>query len=126
MRLRVLVIEDNIVFASLLNEFLKRRECNVILTVTRDDALEAIQHGFFPDLILLDYSMPGMSADEFLKEIRLSPFLPRLILMTAEPEASSIGKRLGIAEVLEKPFDVGAALDRIGLERVNIEPAKIS
>jgi hypothetical protein len=65
---RVLIIDDAQDIRSLLECALKREKCAVITVGSRDDALSIIDD-WKPDLILLDYYMPGLSIDIFLKKL---------------------------------------------------------
>jgi two-component system, OmpR family, response regulator len=72
-------------------------------------ALDAIETGFVPDLILLDVMMPEMDGPTTLLGLRNMPataFTP-VIFMTAKVQASEIAhyKSLGALGVVPKPFD---------------------
>jgi len=62
-----------------------------------------------PDLILLDVMMPEMDGPTTLKELRKIPKFENIpvIFMTAKIQASEIAdyKAMGVAEVINKPFD---------------------
>jgi two-component system response regulator (stage 0 sporulation protein F) len=72
--------------------------------------LEAIKMIFqeMPDMVLLDFKMPGMSGLETLAELKkVSPDLP-VLLMTAYGDLDVIeqAKKLGIKHHITKPFDI--------------------
>ncbi len=62
-----------------------------------------------PDLILLDYMMPGMDGAATLAALRAIPSLEQVpvIFVTARARPEEIGtfRRLGAAGVITKPFD---------------------
>ena len=62
-----------------------------------------------PDLILLDYMMPGMDGAATLAALRAIPSLEQVpvIFVTARARREEIGafRRLGAAGVITKPFD---------------------
>lgn len=62
-----------------------------------------------PDLVLLDFMMPGMDGAEVLAELRRRPDLPNapVVFMTAKAQAREIERflALGAADVITKPFD---------------------
>ena len=77
--------------------------------------MEILQTGWIADLILLDYHMPGMSINMFLRRLLdLHTFsIPRIVLMTAAHNADKLARELGIPEVLRKPFDASNTLIEI-------------
>jgi CheY-like chemotaxis protein len=64
---------------------------------------------FRPDLILLDYMMPGMNGSDTLKELRKIPALAQtpVVFLTAkiQPDEVAQYRAEGAAEVIPKPFD---------------------
>jgi signal transduction histidine kinase/CheY-like chemotaxis protein len=76
------------------------------------DALEAVR-GARPDVVLLDYAMPGMTGAEVAAILQDEhPSLP-IVFMTGFADAAELEPVLGRATVLRKPFrmdELGAAL----------------
>jgi len=107
MNQRMLIIEDSMDMRAVLEVALAHgSECAVRCAPSRDEALTIIKDGWWPQIILLDYHMPGMSAPRFLSELRdLSGPRPRIILMTADSNGDVVASRLGLREILRKPFD---------------------
>lgn len=70
-----------------------------------------------PDLILLDYVMPGMDGEQFLKSIRCIPSLRGIpvIVMTSENEKEDVQRflSLGISGYLIKPISLATVIDRV-------------
>jgi CheY-like chemotaxis protein len=102
---RVLLVEDDVGVGEMLTSALRHVGCRVELAHSRDRALKIIQDGFQPELILLDYHMPGMSAADFMTEIVATKPLPRIVLMSADRDARELARNIGVPEVVEKPFD---------------------
>lgn len=78
--------------------------------------LAAVEH-FSPDLILLDVMMPEMDGPETLCELQRMQVLSTcpVVFMTAKVQPAEIEdyKRMGAADVIEKPFDPMALSDQL-------------
>jgi len=64
------------------------------------------------DVILLDLTMPGMSGEDVLKELRERGSATPIIIVTASNSVSSAveAMKLGATEYLQKPFDIETIL----------------
>lgn len=73
------------------------------------DALQEIQGGMTPDLIITDMNMPVMNGFEFLQELRRLPATARtpVLMLTTETrdELKQQGKALGLTGWIVKPFN---------------------
>jgi CheY-like chemotaxis protein len=76
-------------------------------------ALEAV-NGQAPDLIVLDWSMPGLSGADVLERLRAGGYEAPVVVLTAETDASSRrrAEELGADAFLTKPF---SPLELLGL-----------
>jgi two-component system OmpR family response regulator len=79
---------------------------------------------FKPDLLLLDVMMPGLDGPATLCELRKLPALKNtpVIFMTARMQDSEIAeyKKLGVVDVLPKPFEPMTLADVIRKSWANI------
>jgi DNA-binding response OmpR family regulator len=68
-----------------------------------------------PDLILLDYNMPGKDGLTLMKDFRTIPDLENvpIIFVTALPEIVTAALSGGVAGYLVKPFALKALLDAV-------------
>ncbi len=77
-------------------------------------ALAREQH---PDLIVLDWTMPGMSGIEVVRALRDSPALATTpVIMTTgrdDPSELSEARALGVAAYVIKPFDPAELMEKI-------------
>src|SRR6185295_19269813 len=101
---RVLVIEDDHDTREMLEIALSKQQCEVMSCESRDDGYALLMSGWNPELVLLDYCMQGMEAEEFMQKLIESGVkLPRIVVMTAAGAAEARAKKLGVPEVLRKP-----------------------
>ncbi len=117
----ILAVDDEPSIRKLLELTLTAAGYAVIAFERPRDALEELQNGLHPDVILSDVTMPGMDGFGFfqavrqLSELRGVPFL----FLTALNERSHMrqGMDLGADDYLTKPFDrhelIGAVARRI-------------
>ncbi len=115
---RILVVDDQEANALLLQAVLARAGYTDVETMT--DPLKVVQHCTEqpPDLLLLDWHMPGRSGSEILEEITFLTdepnWMPALVL-TADisPDTKRRALSLGARDFLTKPIDVPEVLLRV-------------
>src|SRR5262245_19795970 len=66
-----------------------------------------------PDLVILDPQMPLMDGWSFAREVRDGGNGPRLLILTAEPNARSQSTRMHADGYLGKPFDLNSLLREV-------------
>lgn len=68
-----------------------------------------------PDLVLLDYFLPGEDAQEIIANLRMAAGddLP-ILLMSASSQAEQLARNLPINEFISKPFQRESLLKAIG------------
>ena len=118
---RILVVEDDRSLAELLSYQLTRAGYQVEQTADGHEAL-ARARAEKPDLVLLDWMMPGLSGVETLKAMREHLDLHRLpiIMCTARDEESSIVDALeaGANDYVQKPIRMPVLLARISAQLI--------
>jgi len=78
---RILVVEDRGLVRNLARSVLAAAGFDVVTAAGGDEALELVQAGTEPDLLLTDVVMPGMSGAELARRLRtLQPKLPVLYM----------------------------------------------
>lgn len=120
----ILVVEDNDASRRLVLELLRGAGFNS-LTVARD-AEEALLHmqAVPPDLILLDWGLPGMTGIELTELIRAAALTPDerivnpqvpIVMLTARQRARDVthARNAGINEFVIKPFSTASLLKAI-------------
>jgi len=102
----ILVVDDDADVRAFLADILCSLGHRVDMLDCSDAALEALAAGV-PDLLLLDFAMPGMNGAELAREARLlHPKLP-IVFVTGFAESDQLEAALGSdVPVLKKPFGV--------------------
>ncbi|MEM8790071.1 MAG: phosphate regulon transcriptional regulator PhoB [Pseudomonadota bacterium] len=116
MSARVLVVEDEEALAALLEYNLGKEGFAVRVSADGEDALLAIREDQ-PDLVLLDWMLPGMSGIEICRWIRAraeSRDTPVIMLTAKGEEEDRIrGLDTGADDYLTKPFSVPELIARV-------------
>ena len=105
--LKLLVVDDEIDILEVTKKFFKKRGIDVFTASDGNEAFRLIK-AENPDLVLLDFSLPGMSGVEVLKKTRESKLDTKVIMVTGfetERVISEI-KGLGIQGCVHKPLDL--------------------
>jgi two-component system, OmpR family, phosphate regulon response regulator PhoB len=112
----VLVVEDETAIAELISINLRHAGYEVTLAATADQAQAAIDR-VLPDLVLLDWMLPGQSGVALAKRWRSDTrtrALPVIMLTARGDEADKIaGLDAGADDYLTKPFSTKELLARI-------------
>jgi len=126
----ILTVDDEAVNQQVLLNHLSYANYNVNQVYGGKEALEALENGEKPDLILLDIMMPGMSGYDVCKKIREkyeSAELP-VVMLTAKNRSEDLvkGFKSGANDYLTKPFSKDELLARVRShvdisEKVNAE-----
>jgi len=105
---KILLVDDEVEFASALAERLQLRGYDV---KTANNALEALAliHTHVPDVIILDLKIPGMDGIETLKTIKKIDPTIEVIMLTGHGDVQSVaeGMKSGVFEYIMKPVDIG-------------------
>jgi CheY-like chemotaxis protein len=119
---RILIVDDDESVRRLLQATLPRDSYAVLEASDGDQALELIEQER-PDLVLLDWKMPGRTGSQVLDELKQRhPALP-VVVLTAEhqPPQRALAEALGVDVFLTKPFSPMELLDTV--ERLLAEDA---
>ncbi|MCD4741980.1 MAG: response regulator [Desulfobacteraceae bacterium] len=110
---KILIIDDDIKLIELLSEYLGGNQFDVFYIFDGMNAVAEIRK-HMPDLIILDYMMPGKDGLEVLRDIRMHHDLP-VIMLTAKGDDTDriVGLELGADDYLSKPFNPRELLARI-------------
>ncbi|MDX9819780.1 MAG: sigma-54 dependent transcriptional regulator, partial [Desulfococcus multivorans] len=112
--MKILVVDDDALQRRLLTGFLKKKGYDVADAADGREALAYFNQQPV-DLVILDHRMPGLDGDAVLAEMkRLTP-LVRAVMITAYGTVTTAVEvmKLGADDVLEKPVDLTALLEKI-------------
>lgn len=110
---KIMIVDDEPEIVSLIENYLHKEGYQ---TITAFDGIEALKviESESPDLIVLDWMLPGMSGLEVCKQLRVSSSIP-IIMLTAKSEEVDrvLGLEFGADDYIVKPFGLRELLARI-------------
>jgi two-component system phosphate regulon response regulator PhoB len=113
---RVLLVEDETDIREMLTFALERADFEVRAAETAEQALDILD-GPLPNLVLIDWMLPGMSGVELASRLRSDPLtaeLPLLMLTARGEEADKLKSfDAGIDDYVTKPFSPRELIARI-------------
>ena len=104
---RILVAEDDIVISKLYQLHFQRNQFHGSFFTTGDGVIQSARHER-PDLVILDFELPGLNGSEVMRELHQIPGCENLpvIFVTgrATPAVVEDLRKAGAREVFGKPF----------------------
>ena len=112
--MRVLIVEDKMRMAALLQRAAQREGYSTVLVHDGEAALQAVS-SYHLDAIVLDVMLPKLSGFEVLSRMRQDQVKVPTLLLTARDTSQDIvkGLDLGADDYLTKPFDVDVLMARL-------------
>jgi DNA-binding NtrC family response regulator len=112
---KVLIVDDELDFASTLAERLRLRGIEAHAVSGADEAIARIQGGARPDVVLLDLKMPGIDGLATLNLVKQADATIEAIMLTGHGSTSAAieGMRRGLFDYLMKPVDVGELAQKV-------------
>jgi len=129
MKANILIVEDEEALALLLRYNLEA-EGYEVETVARGDEADLLLKEHSPDLVILDWMLPGLSGIELCRRLRARPETKQLpiIMLTARGEEADrvVGLELGADDYVVKPFSAREVVARIRavLRRTESSPGR--
>jgi two-component system phosphate regulon response regulator PhoB len=112
----ILVVEDDVAIRDMLCFSLKQRGYSCVAASDGEQGLECLKIQQ-PDLILLDWMLPGIDGIEFIRRLRVNEFLANIpvIMLTAKSESEDLVKGLSVGadDYVNKPFSPAELAARI-------------
>jgi len=110
----ILVVEDDADIRELMKIFLEAEGYQVSLAGDGVEAIEQLQAGARPSLILLDLMMPRMDGEQFLKEMHAKQFsqIP-VVIMAGHCAVQQTADQLKAVCCLTKPVELEVLLNTV-------------
>lgn len=125
---RVLVVEDESAQLEILTYNLEADGFEVIKAKTGDEALMLVEEEQ-PDLILLDWMLPGVSGIEVCRRLKLHPErgrIPIIMLSARSEELDKVrGLETGADDYMVKPYSVMELMARLRNQLRRVRPAAV-
>jgi two-component system, OmpR family, phosphate regulon response regulator PhoB len=103
---RFLVVDDEPDIRDVISVALSIQGYHVESAANRDAALRMISKNGPPDVIFLDYFMPGLTIEEFLHALKTLAPKVKVVLVTAANDPARTAKDLELDEFIAKPFSL--------------------
>lgn len=116
-KFKILIVDDDSVSRHIIFNYLSLENYQLVQASNGREALDIIERGFQPDLVLLDSMMPRMTGYDVCKKIRES-YLPTelpVLMLTAKEQVNDLvaGFSVGVNDYLTKPIEINKLLVRI-------------
>jgi two-component system, cell cycle response regulator len=113
----ILVVEDDLLFRRLLQGWLQGWGYRVMIAENGGEAWELLQQPQAPDLLILDWMMPGIDGIELCRRIREKQQgrYQYILLVSGKDEKQDVvaGLEAGADDYLTKPFDIAELRARL-------------
>jgi DNA-binding NtrC family response regulator len=111
----IMLVDDEVPFVETMTKRLQKRDLNVIIALSGNEALEKLAANRNLDVVILDVKMPGMDGIETLREIKKAFPLTEVVMLTghATVETAIEGMKLGAYDYLMKPCDIDQLLGKV-------------
>ncbi len=103
---KLLIVDDNSNNRAAISYWLDEENYEILHAVDGVSALKIVE-AFIPDIILLDYNLPGMDGIEVCQKIRSNktlPFIPIIMMSSYAPEANIMALEQGADEFIAMPI----------------------
>jgi two-component system, OmpR family, KDP operon response regulator KdpE len=110
---RILIVEDEPEFASLLELWMEKAGYRPVVASTGNDALRRF-YDDHPDLVILDVALPGLDGWQVIERIREFSRVPILMVTARSSEADKVrGLKLGADDYITKPLSFPELIARV-------------
>lgn len=122
---KVLIVDDEVEFASALAERLELRGFDVLVANSGSESLLLYEQSV-PSVVVLDLKMPDMSGLDVLVAMKKINSTVAVIMLTGHGSASSgiLGMEQGAYDYMMKPVDIGELVEKIKMAHKATKSAK--
>jgi len=114
---KLLAVDDNLSMRKLFEDFFKKR-FEIKTASEPREAFAIIEAGFIPNIVVSDYSMPGMSGLQMIGILKEKKrLLCQVVLMSGDISEITAADKLFLKyvdEIIQKPFLMSDFLKRVG------------
>src|SRR5690554_101237 len=129
MNKKILVVDDDVAFCTLLQTFLKKKGFDVTNSFTGKEAFDIIEKNPF-DVVITDIRLPDSDGMEILKKAKEKDFSTQVILMTGYTDIKTAvnAMKLGAFDYVGKPINPDELLHTINnsLSRKEVKTVPVS
>jgi len=122
--MNALVIDDSRAIRLILGRMLRELGMDVAEAANGRLALDLLDDGLDPGVVLVDWNMPEMTGIEFVAAVRQPPYLStaRIVMVTTETELPQVMQALGAGadEYVMKPFTKESIFEKLQLLGIEI------
>jgi len=113
MEIKIILVDDEPEILTLVRDYLAREGFSVLTAMNGTEGMQLIEREN-PDLVLLDWMLPGMSGLEMCRRLRETSTIP-IIMLTAKSEEIDrvLGLEFGADDYIVKPFSLRELAARI-------------
>jgi signal transduction histidine kinase/DNA-binding response OmpR family regulator len=110
-KLEFLIVDDNVTSLKIVQKMCESLHFKTTALTSQEEAMELLKNKECnPDVIILDYVMPGMNGIEFLKTIKKRKLITtnqKIIMISAFAKESIVNQaeKAGVSEFLDKPIN---------------------
>ena len=126
LKARILIVEDEVSQLAVLEYNLTSAGYEAVKATDGQEALQLIDEQM-PDLILLDWMLPGISGIEICRQLKVrkdTQAVPIIMLSARSEELDKVrGLETGADDYLQKPYGIQELLARIKLQLKRTRPA---
>ncbi|MBM3991717.1 MAG: response regulator [Planctomycetes bacterium] len=102
--LSILLVEDDVAVAFALRTWLRAKGYAVELAHTGERTLERLREGPLPDLVILDFELPGLDGESVLGALRGDPRTAAVCVLMATASKIDLARLAQVNGVLHKPY----------------------
>lgn len=105
---KVLFVDDAKTFRRFVKMYLSKKH-QVVTAENGEEALELLENGYYPDVIVTDLMMPGVDGESLVEKIKANPNLQKIpvIILSGNDKSSERIKlmKIGAVDYMVKPFN---------------------